>query len=128
MAVTVLVLVALPAFRPSNAPVIQLAMLDTVGTVRGSETNEATLLREAWQGASLESFSNLEALRVWERRQGTQGDMVRIVYDRAAAEVRVAGTWRAKAFERRFPLDPDLPTALVRVKEFLAGRRRDEGR
>src|SRR6266704_838137 len=50
--------VALPILRTPNAPVIQVAMLDTAGAVRGSDTNEIALLRETLSPATLNSFAS----------------------------------------------------------------------
>ena len=44
----VVVLFLLPVFSRSGPPMIQVAMLDTAGATRGSDTNEALLLRQAW--------------------------------------------------------------------------------
>ena len=62
-ATAVVLLIALPMFRAPNAPLIQLAMLDTTGRTRGSDANEAALFRETWHDAKLDSFTSAEALR-----------------------------------------------------------------
>ena len=46
----------------------------------------------------LDTFTNAEVLREWEAK--TKPDAVKVIYDRAAAEVRVLGTWRGKLFEK----------------------------
>ena len=116
--VGVVLLVALPMFRTPDAPVIQLAMLDTAGAVRGSDTNDVVLLRESWKTASLDSFTSAEALREWE----TNGkpDAVKIIYDRAAAEVRVFGKWHGKSVQKTFLVEVDLAAALKKAKSFIA--------
>jgi hypothetical protein len=113
----VVLLVALPMFRTPSAPVIQLAMLDTTGGTRGTGTSEAALLREAWSTASLDSFTNAEALREWE----TNGkpNTVKIIYDHAAAEVKVLGYWRGKTFEKTFLIETDLAAVLQQAKSFV---------
>ncbi len=113
----VVLLVALPMFRTPNAPTMQLAMLDTAGGTRGSDTNEAALLRETWSTASLNSFTNAEGLRQWETQ--SKANAVKVIYDRAAAEVRVLGTWRGKSFEKTFMIERDLATTLAQVKVFI---------
>jgi hypothetical protein len=114
----VVLLVVLPILRTPNAPVIQVAMLDAAGAVRGSDTNEIALLRKTLSPATLDSFTNAEALREWETK--SKPDTVKIIYDRATAEVRVLGKWRGKTFEKSFLVDPDLPAALKAAKSFIA--------
>ena len=117
-AVTAVVLVvALPMFRPPNAPAFQLAMLDTTGGTRGTDTNEAALFRQSWSVATLDSFTNAEALRAWESK--VEPDAVKIIYDRAAAEVRVLGKWRGKSFEKTFLIEQDLATTLTQAKAYI---------
>ena len=114
----VVLLVALPILRTPNAPVIQVAMLDTAGAVRGSDTNEVALLRETLSPATLNSFTSAGALSEWETKG--KPDAVKVIYNRAAAEVRVLGKWRGKSFEKSFLVDPDLATALKAAKSFIA--------
>src|SRR4030095_638588 len=47
----VVALVALPIVRTLNTPVIQLAMLDTIGGTRGAATNEVQSLGQKWNGS-----------------------------------------------------------------------------
>lgn len=113
----VVLFVALPMFRPPNAPTIQLAMLDITGGTRGTDTNDVSLLREMWKTATLDSFTSAGALREWE----TNGkpDAVKIIYDRAAAEVRVLGKWRGKTFEKSFLIGVNLQSTLEEAKAFV---------
>jgi hypothetical protein len=117
-AVAMVVVFVIPMFRAPNEPVIQLAMLDTAGATRGLETNETALLRETWSKATLDSLTNAVALHVWETKD--KPDVVKVIYDRSAAEVRVLGRWHGKSFEKSFLVDPDLPTALKAAKSFIA--------
>jgi hypothetical protein len=116
-ATAIVLLVMLPMFRTPSTPVIQLAMLDTTGGTRGTDTNDAALLRETWSKATLDTFTSAEALREWE----TNGkpDAVKIIYDRAAAEVRVLGKWREKSFEKTLPVGDDLKSALEQAQAFI---------
>jgi hypothetical protein len=113
----VVLLVVLP-FRTPSAPVIQLAMLDTAGGTRGTDTNESALLRETWSKATLESLASAEALHEWEAKD--KPDTVKVIYDRAAAEVRVLGKWRGKSFEKTFLVQTDLAAALKEASSFIA--------
>ena len=114
----VVLLVVLPLFRTPSAPVVQLAMLDTTGGTRGPDTKEAALLRETWSKATLDSFTSAEALRGWETKDTP--DAVKVIYDRAAAEVRVLGKWHGKSFGKTFLVDADLPATLREAKSFIA--------
>ncbi len=64
--VAVVVLFLLPVLIRSTPPVIQVAMLDTAGATRGSDTKEMSLLRQAWGKAAVDSFTGAEALHTWE--------------------------------------------------------------
>lgn len=119
----VVLLVALPLFRTPSVPVFQLAMLDTSGGTRGTDTNERVIFQETWSTARLNSFTNAEALREWETQ--SKADAVKVIYDRAAAEVRVLGTWRGKSLEKTFLVEPDLAAALAQVKAFVTEQTRN---
>ena len=114
----VVLLVALPMFRTANAPVIQLAMLDTTGGTRGADKNETSLLRETWSKATLDTLTSAEALREWETKD--KPDSVKVIYDRAAGEVRVRGKWHGKSFEKTFLVEAELAAALKEAKSFIA--------
>ena len=121
-ATTVVLLVALPMFRMSNAPVIQLAMLDLGGATRGADTNEVALLRQNWEKATFDSIPNVEALRAWETdwAAASKRPAVKIVYDRAAGEVRVLGRRKGESFRKTFLVGDDLKAALEQAKTFIA--------
>jgi hypothetical protein len=124
-ATAVVVLAVLPMFRPTNKPMIQLAMLESSGT-RGSATDEAALLKQTWQTTVVHSFSDAEALRAWEtsptgeRKQPT----VKIIYDATAGEVRVLGRWKEKPLDKTFLVEGDLATTLKLVKDYVAEQTR----
>jgi len=70
--------------------------------------------------ATLDSFTSAEALREWQTKG--KPDAVKIIYDRATAEVRVLGTWRGKSFEKTILVEADLAAALQAAKSFIAER------
>lgn len=117
-ATAVIVLVALPGLRASSQPTVQLAMLDVAGVTRGADTNESTQLQQSWPAATLASFTSVETLREWESNE--KPDSVKIIYDHAAAEVRVVGKWHNKTFKKNFPVETDLATALKKTKSYIA--------
>jgi hypothetical protein len=145
------VLVALPIFRTPNAPVIQVAMLDTAGGTystpelaysigysiglasgdrklntaggtRGIDTNELATLQGTWKGSPVQNFSSASELEAWEKNWPNDGGRpaAKIIYDRAAGEVRVSGRSRGKFFQRTFLLEKDdLALTLQQVREFV---------
>jgi hypothetical protein len=120
-ATAVVVLVALPIFRTPNAPVIQLAMLDTAGGTRGIDTNEIVTLEGTWKGSPVQNFSSASELEAWEKDwSNSRGrPAAKIIYDPAAGEVRVSGYSQGKAFQKTFPLEKDLATTLQQVRAFV---------
>ena len=120
-AVTAVVFVALTVFRTSNEPMIQLAVLDTMGGTRGTGTNELATLQETWRGNPLQTFSNASELEAWEQKwpNGYGRPAAKIIYDPAAGEIRVSGYSKGKAFKKTFPLEKDLATTLQQAKTFV---------
>ena len=120
-ATAVVLLVAWPTFRPLNTPVIQLAMLDATGGTRGTETNDLALLQATWKESPVRSFSSVTELEAWAKA-GPIDNRRRtaiIIYEPSAAEVRVSGHSKGKAFQKTFPLEKDLATTLQQVNAFL---------
>ena len=120
-AAAVVLLVALPILRAPNAPVIQLAMLDTAGVTRGADTNDVALLQETWRGHPIQMFSSASDLEAWEKGRRADGGRpaARIIYDPAAGEVRVYVHSKGRAFERTFPLEKDFAATLRQVSAFV---------
>jgi hypothetical protein len=104
--------------------VIQVAMLDTAGVTRGSDTNEISLLRQAWELAAVDSFGGVEALHAWETNWPAQDKrpVVKVVFDRAAGEVRILGHWKGESFTNTFLVERDLATTLEQAKSFIKQR------
>jgi len=117
----VVVTVALSIFHAPTAPVIQLAMLDAAGGIRGADTNELATVREAWKGIPVQNFSNSSELEAWEKNwpNGDGRPAAKIIYDRAAGEVRVSGRSRGKFFQKTFPVERDLAPTFQQAKAFI---------
>ncbi|MEI9961015.1 MAG: hypothetical protein WDM76_07730 [Limisphaerales bacterium] len=64
------------------------------------------------------NFTSADALREWETKD--KSDAVKIIYDRAAAEVKVFGRWKGKTVEKTFLVEVDLAAALKEAKNFIA--------
>ena len=96
-------------------------MLDTGGGTRGPDAGEQALLRQAWSGAVVASFSSSDSARAWQTNwpTDTAGGAVKVLYDRPAGELRVLGRWKGVPFERIFVVEQDLAVALERAKAFI---------
>ena len=69
VATAVVLLLALPVFRTHSTPLIQLAVLNTIGGTRGADTNEIATLKETWSGTPVQNFSNVSELQAWEKKK-----------------------------------------------------------
>ena len=103
-ATAVVVIVAFSIFHAPNAPVIQLAMLDTVGGTRGTDMNEMATLQGTWKESPVQHFSSASELEAWEKNwpNGDGRPAAKIIYDAAAGEVRVSGRSRGEVFPKDF--------------------------
>jgi len=122
-ATAVLALIVLPSVLPKPRVSVQVAMLDLAGTTRGADTNEVALLRQAWQDAPFESFSQAAKLEDWEKDwpQEAKGTVAKIIYDRSAGEVRVVGRHRGQPFQKTFPLENSLSETLRLAADYVKG-------
>jgi hypothetical protein len=123
-ATAVVALFLLPVFTRSAAPMIQVAMLDTTGATRGSDTDETSLLRQTWEKAAVDSFTDTEALHAWETTWPAQNKrpVVKVVFDRAAGEVRILGRWKGESFTKTLLVERDLAATLEQAKSFIKQR------
>jgi anti-sigma factor RsiW len=114
------VLLFLPMFTRPAGPAVQIAMLDTVGAVRGSDTNEIEILKQQWKKSDIQSFDNPALLESWETNW-PEGDKVaaKVIYDRAAGEVRVLLRRVGKPQQRTFVIEHDLATTLREANAFI---------
>jgi|ERR1043166_385249 hypothetical protein len=120
-ATAVAALVLVPVLSRPSAPVIEVAMLDAAGPTRGSDRNEAELVRQTWQGATVISISDVEVFRSWATNWPAQGKrpVVKVFFDRATGELHVGGRWKGRNFERSFSVDQDLATTLKQADAFI---------
>lgn len=110
-----LVFVSLP-----KQPVIQLAMLDTAGETRGTATNQVTILQEHWKSASVQTFAKAEDLEAWEKDWRTsKRPVAKVIYDPAAAEVRVFVKLGTNLIQRTVAVEKDLSSALRQAEDFI---------
>jgi hypothetical protein len=121
IATAMVLLLASFLFRTPTGPVIQLAILDTVGGTRSGDTDEAATLKETWKGTPVQNFSSFSELQNWEKNWPSDGrrPAAKIVYDSAAGEVRVSGRSQGRIFQKTFPVETDLATTLQEVNKFI---------
>jgi hypothetical protein len=113
------VLLLWPA-APSGT-VVQLAMLDTVGATRGDDTNDVAALRKTWPASTAEVFTTAAQLEEWARNwpDARKAYLVKIIYDKAAGEIRVIGRKDGRRFERTFQVGAGLDSALKMVENYV---------
>jgi hypothetical protein len=122
LAAATAVVVAFSIFRAPNAPVIGVAILDTVGGTRGTNMNELATLQGTWKERPVQPFSSPSELEAWEKKWPNSDGRptAKIIYDPAAGEVRVSGRSRGKFFQKTFLLEKDdLALTLQHVREFV---------
>ena len=120
----VILVLALPLLKPA-VPEIQVAMLDSTGAVRGSETNEAKILQDQWKGSTVQSFTQSETLEAWRTTwPGGSKTAVKVIYDRTAGELEVIFRSKGETTRQSFAVEKDLTTALQQVKAYLAEKAR----
>ena len=118
-ATAVIVLVALPAFRGTSEPVIQVAMLNGAGVVRGASDDATALFKQAWEKAEVHSFANADDLQEWEGEAGQEAT-VKVIYDQSTGEIHVLGRWNGKTLDKTFLVEADLAATLEKAKAFIA--------
>lgn len=118
-AAAAVVLLVVFASRPPM-PVIEVALLDTAGAVRGSETNETAVFKQHWANAKVQVFDKSADLDTWQTNRIYDSKLVaRVVYDRAAGEVRVALFGVGKPFLKTFVVERDLSATLQQADTFI---------
>jgi hypothetical protein len=119
-ATAVVVLVALPTLRAPGGPVVQVAMLDTMGAVRGVETNETGIFKQQWINSTIQNFDQTGTLENWETNWPASDKIVaKVIYDRATGEVRVLLRNGNKSEEKTFIIEQDLTITLQQAGDFI---------
>jgi hypothetical protein len=119
-----------PAISKPGPAVIRLAVLDTNEVPQSPSArlayskktqDELELLQQTWSGVAVEALYNADDLRVWDKdRPADSGhDVIKVIYDRAAAELRVHGNWKGTTYNQSFPAVPELATALGQAGAFI---------
>ena len=109
---------------PTLPPLIQVAMLDSIGSTRGTGEKPLDTLQRQWQEAQPQVFSDADKLKRWREEWPTGGKrtVVKVYYDRDTGEIRVsARSPEQSATEQVFPVksESDLPTVLADVRKAI---------
>ncbi len=95
-------------------------MLDTVGAVRGTDTNDTEILKQQWQNSTFQSFDKTDRLENWETNwPGGNKVTAKVIYDRAAVEVRVLLHKGDKSQQKTFVIEQDLATTMQVAGNFI---------
>lgn len=123
-AAAVVLVVALNRPDPNLPPVIQVAMLDSVGTVRGTGEKPIETLQKQWKDAKPVEFDDTAKLKQWQ--EGWPADpkqpAVKILYNRDAGEVLVmVRTQSGSPINKVFPVkdESDLRVVLSAVTALI---------
>jgi len=117
----VLVVVLIPTFKPSSGPIIQVALLDG-GATRSGENEDAKMLKQNWNHTNVESFDIPGMASAWETNWPAKKQLViKVLYDRAAGEVRVISRHNGKISTQAFQVETDLGTTLGNVNKYIDG-------
>lgn len=125
----VVLVVVLNQPGPNLPPVIQVAMLDSVGTVRGTGEKPMEMLQQQWKAAKPQEFDDAAKLKQWQ--EGWPVDpkqpAVKILYNVDTRELRVlvrsgGTTAREKVFVVNEPRE--LPKALIEAEAFIREKTR----
>jgi hypothetical protein len=113
------VLLLLPMLTQPGEPIIQVAMLDTAGPVRG-EDSDLDALKAQWKHSEVRTFDTAGQLDTW-RTNWPSGAKVaaKVIYDRAPGEVRVILHGPGNPLEKTFPVGQDLAATLRQAADFI---------
>jgi hypothetical protein len=109
---------------PNLPPVIQVAMLDSVGTVRGTGVQPMELLQQQWKAVKPQEFDDAAKLKQWQEdwSTGGKGTVVRVIYDRDAGELKVLKIVEGKLVQREALAVSDervLPEKLKAIEQLI---------
>ena len=124
----VVLVVVLNRPGPNLPPVIQVAMLDSVGTVRGTGEKPMDVLQRQWKDVKPQEFDDASKLKNWQEdwSAAAKQTVVKVIYNRDAGELRLLVRRReGPAVERVFLIkeEQDLPKLMVEVVALINGMR-----
>lgn len=113
------VLLLLPMLTQPREPIIQVAMLDTAGPVRG-EDSDLGALKAQWKNSEVRTFDTAGQLDTWTTNWPSGVKVAaKVIYDRAAGEVRVILYGPGKPVEKTFSVGQDLAATLRQATGFI---------
>jgi hypothetical protein len=116
---TAVVLLLVPTLRAPDRASVQVAMLDTAGPVRG-EDKDLDVLKAASGQSSVLTFSNAGQFDAWRITWPSGAETAaKVVYDRAAGEVRVILHSHGKNTEKTFAVGDDLAGAMRQANDLV---------
>ena len=109
---------------PKLPPVIQIAMLDSVGATRGAAAKSLALIQQTWKEAKTEEFSDAGKTKRWQQDWSTAGrqPVVKVLYDRDARVIKVIARIKSRSpVEAVFPINDEqqLSEILTKVTAFV---------
>jgi hypothetical protein len=117
----VVALIAVSVLMAPPKTQIEVAFLDLAGPTRSAGTNESVLFLETLEGATATNISSLSDLKAWEQFWPAKrwGYQIKVIYDRALAEIRVVGRGRGREFSHRFSVGAEPRQALNEVQTYV---------
>lgn len=120
----IVLIVVLNPPGPNLPPVILVAMLDSVGTVRGTGVQPLELLQQQWKAVKPQEFDDAAKLKQWQEdwSAGGKGTVVRVIYDRDAGELKVLKVVEGKVVQREALSVSDervLPEKLKAIEQLI---------
>lgn len=108
---------------PNLPPVIQVAMLDSVGTVRGTGVQPMELLQQQWKAVKPQEFDDAAKLKNWQADWPANSNqpVVKVIYDHDTKELRVKVRVGRSVVDRSFNVsDPaQLPGVLAEAERYI---------
>lgn len=122
---TALIVIALN-WPATSIRTIQFAMLDSMGSMRGTNNNInlnlVTALQENFGQTNFTTFSGSAQINDWLNQQPSNGETVKVVYDRDSGEIRVIHRTKGNQLvTNTVPVikEENLPAALKQAHEIL---------
>lgn len=111
-----------PDFIAKPRAVIQLGIVQGTNAPPFTSSQEMAQLQALAPETLLTTAQTSEDMKKWEDdwpAGSTDLTMVKVVYDRPAAELRVNGVHEGRRFQNRFPVEKGLTAALQEAHEFI---------
>lgn len=116
------------ALSPPLTPLIQVAMLDSIGGTRGTGEKPLDTLQRQWKEAQPQVFSDADKLKRWQEEwpSGAKQSVAKVLYNRDTQELKVLIRSKGKTVLEKIILvteERELPRALKEAEAFITGPR-----